>query len=208
MCSKLPLQPPSDECVWWCNTSESDGTLKCHWTFQSAPLWPCCQNTTCYCFHDVKQVSAWPESYHHLPDSAWWNERKHIMFKLWVYHCDTVLNQRNYHFSAGLTPSPTAIHSFHEVSQLSKTTSTRRGLNRSVPKAITAEMSSYRKSASFRGSGRTPSRVEGQQQSHRVEKEEWQMWTQLKHCHMLLLGRCCHVTVCQMRASIKQKTGM
>lgn len=109
--------------------------------------------------------------------------------------------KRVHHFSAGRTPSPAAIHSFHEVSQLWKTASTIRGLNRSVPKAITAEMSSYRKSAPFRRAGRTPPGVEGQQQSHCVGKEEWQVWKQLWHCHMLLLGRCCHVTVCQIKRS-------
>lgn len=95
--TELLLQPPTDECVWWCNTSEDDGTLKCHWTFQSALLQATLpkHNLLLIPFreHDAKQHSAKPESYQCLPDYDFWTEREHIMFKWWVYHSDTIVNQ-------------------------------------------------------------------------------------------------------------------
>lgn len=55
---------------------------------------------------------------------------------------------------------------------------TLRDMNRSVPKATCAEMSSQRKSVSFRRSGKAPSRVAGQQHSHRkhlfVKRRLWE----------------------------------
>lgn len=175
--SKLLLQPPSDECVWWCNTSESDGASKCPRTLQSAPLWPCCQKPNSLLIPlRSRYVSAWPESEHHLPD---WGSTSCLNDGFLIltpsFQCRWTV----------LAPSPAAARSFHKVSQLSKNTLTLRGLNRSVPEDVCAEMSSQRKSVSFRRSGKAASRVAGQQRSHRKSDKRGSNSN-------VLVGRCCH----------------
>lgn len=54
------------------------------------------------------------------------------------------------------------MHSSPEVSWHSKAVFTPGGQNRALPKAITAELSSYRKSVVFTRCGKAPTGVEGQ----------------------------------------------
>lgn len=199
--------PPCDECVWWCNTSESGGTFKCHWTF------PICSSLDMlpehyfslspFRKHDVKKEK---NRELNLPDPVcWWNQRKHIMFKWWVHGRDTALSQRIYSIISVLEWLPV----LQQFTHIMKCHSSQKLLWHPTvwidqfPKQFLLRMSSYRKSVSFRRSGRSPSSVEGQRHSQRTEKEVRQIIRQA-----LLLGWCCHVTGGQMRTHIQQKTGL
>lgn len=140
------ISAPADECVLMYHIRERctlnfPGSCCQHSKLSSMPFWDC----------DVKQASVWPERWHHPPDS----ERPTSLLN---DHCGT---PSLHHISAGPTPSAAAVHSVHEASQLSKIASNLRGLNSSVPKAISATMSSYRKSFSFTRSGKSPLRMKG-----------------------------------------------
>lgn len=77
------------------------------------------------------------------------------------------------------------MHSSPEVSWHSKAVFTPGGQNRALPKAITAELSSYRKSVVFTRCGKAPTGVEGQnkkgekcdsQSNESEESEAHNMW--------------------------------
>lgn len=115
------------------------------------------------------------------------------MFKWWVYHCDTIPNQWGQPSLSVLDWLPVLqqlTHS-HEASQLSKTAFTLTSPNRSIPKAISAEMSSHTgNQIHSEDLAKSPSGVEGQQQSHHADKDEWQTQKRSYSHYTVLLGMC------------------